>query len=394
MPPASGIREIQAQIPARKGGEHQLPSSQQPGLPELSRPNFPRDFLKAFGFVPKKRNKAQYRNLQLLFFFFSQRRNPALQPAARPRCSNFVPAAGSEGSSCGVSPAPSPTFGHPKTCRKPPQNLSLPQRFADTARYPHGQRDAPLKEGLRGLITLKIILPSPPQHCATLPAPFPKPQVPGASPEGAAAPRGWAPSCGPEVGVTARGGQGEAPPGCPGVYFYLLGTRCPVHDRAPPPAALRVPKRRPDGAGSGRACAGAPGSGGGELGKEPFFYWDGLVPSWACRLVAGGLGKGVRVKPGMGRGSGDGRWGRAQGAGPEGLGDPAVGSAGHGAVWDWCSCPLKVRDHPEGAAFISPGAPARFCRRETEAVRRELGVWWGGFGDPPVPWGSGSPPQL
>lgn len=150
-----------------------------------------------------------------------------------------------------------------------------------------------------------------PQHRATLPAPFPKPQVPGASPEGAAAPRGWAPSCGPEVGVTARGGQGEAPPGCPGVYFYLLGARCPVHDRAPPPAALRVPKRRPDGAGSGRACAGAPGSGSGELGKEPFFYWDGLVPSWACRLVAGGLGKGVRVKPGMGRGSGDGRWGRA-----------------------------------------------------------------------------------
>lgn len=69
MPPANGIREIQAQIPARKGGEHQLPSSQQPGLPELSRPNFPRDFLKAFGFVPKKRNKAQYRNLQLFFFF-------------------------------------------------------------------------------------------------------------------------------------------------------------------------------------------------------------------------------------------------------------------------------------------------------------------------------------
>lgn len=310
MPPASGIREIQAQIPAREGGEHQLPSSQQPGLPELSRLNFPRDFLKAFGFVPKKRNKAQYRNLQFFFFFLPAQKS--CSPASG-EASLLKLCAGSRqrGEQLRGFARPLPNFRAPQNLPQTPPKSQPPPALCRHRSLPTRTAGCSSQRGAAWLNYPQNNPSLTPQHRATLPAPFPKPQVPGASPEGAAAPRGWAPSCGPEVGVTARGGQGEAPPGCPGVYFYLLGTRCPVHDRAPPPAALRVPKRRPDGAGSGRACAGAPGSGSGELGKEPFFYWDGLVPSWACRLVAGGLGKGVRVKPGMGRGSGDGRWGRA-----------------------------------------------------------------------------------
>lgn len=127
MPPANGIREIQAQIPARKGGEHQLPSSQQPGLPELSRLNFPRDFLKAFGFVPKKRNKAQYRNLQLFFIFFSpsaeillssQRRGLAAQTLCRQQAAR--------GAAAGFRPPPPQLSGTPKLAATPPKISASP----------------------------------------------------------------------------------------------------------------------------------------------------------------------------------------------------------------------------------------------------------------------------